>query len=159
MRKLINRKFMAIALALAMTIGFLPAMTLPASALDDMGVTGVVITNMDVSAYPTTTTTIKVTMTDIGLVTSDFAIANTTTPATTASVINASYVADSYILTVSGMTYYDDYTLSITKSGYDTFTNDTFYGTLVTSSDIDIDPNHEKTFLTPIAGRLLQTVF
>jgi len=144
MGKQLKRKFMAIALTLVMVISFLPAMTLSASAVTDMGVTGVAITNMDVSAYPTTTTTIKVTMTDIGLVAGDFAIENTTTQATIASVTNASYDTDSYILTVSGMTYYDDYTLTISKPGFDTYTNSTFYGTLVTSSDIDIDPDHEK---------------
>lgn len=144
MGKQIKQKFMAMVLTLAMVSGFLPAMTLSASAFTDMGVTGVVITNMDVSAYPTTTTTIKVTMTEIGLSTNDFAIANTTTPTATASVTNASYNTDSYILTVSGMTYYDDYTLTISKTGFDTYTNSTFYGTLVTSSDIDIAPDHEK---------------
>lgn len=108
-----------------------------------LGVTGVVITNMTANTSPIVTT-IEVAMPDLGLVAGDFSVAKTAAPGDLATVTNAVYESNKYILTVSGMTLYDDYTLRISNADYADYTNSSFYGTLVAASDIDIDPEHER---------------
>ncbi len=111
------------------------------SSPQSMNVTSTILTNMTLGT--SNLANIKVTMPDIGLVTDDFTIMDTDS-SDEATVEDVSYSNGAYTLTVSGMSLYDDYTVTIEKTGYSTYTNDDFYGTLVADGDIDIDDTHEK---------------
>jgi len=129
------------------------------SALPDMDVTSVALTGMDTSQTPFITT-INVAMSDLGLDASAFTITDTTTPSAVATVTNASYANGQYTLTVSGMTYYDNYTLTVSKSGYNSYTNSDFYGTLATASDLDLvnEPNMFDTYTRALTSDGVVTI-
>ena len=81
---------------------------------------------------------LEVIMADLGLNESSFSILDNTTPASTVTVNSAAYSGGKYSVMVSGMNYYDSYTLNIVKPGYATYTNSTFFGTLAAVSDLDL---------------------
>lgn len=145
------KRGLSILLTLAMITAFIPAMApMRAYAGESdpaMDVSGVVITAMNISTVPYITTA-EVAMPDLELDESAFFIENTTTPGNVATVTNASYGEGKYTLTISGMTLYDNYTLIITNSGYETYTNSDFYGTLATPGDLNLvnEPNVFDTF-------------
>lgn len=104
--------------------------------------------------------TLEITMSDIGLDADAFAISNDTTPTAVVTVNSATYANGKYTLSVSGMTYYDSYTLTITKEGYDTYTNSTFYGALAAGKDLDLvnEPNMFPTFSRALTNPGIVTI-
>lgn len=105
-------------------------------------------------------TEIDVAMPDINLQPSDIAITDNADPASTVTVTSAVYGSEGYRLTLggSGISYYDTYTLTITKPGYVTYTNpNVYYGTLATAADLDLihEPNMFNTYSRAYANGVL----
>lgn len=106
----------------------------PSSSMND---TRVDITEFHMEATPVQAK-IEVSMDDIGLVTGDCSIIDTTNSSSVVTIDNVTYTGGKAILSASGMNFFDSYTLNIEKSGYDTYSNNTFFGTLAAASDLDM---------------------
>lgn len=128
-------------------------------AASTMNVTGVKVTAFNGNQIPSQAT-IEVAMDDIGLSTGAFTMSNVTAPGTTVTVNNATYSDGKYILSVSGMTYYDNYSLAIAKTGYTSYTNSSFYGELATGGELDLvnEPNIFPTYSRALTSNGIVTI-
>lgn len=129
-----TKRILGMLLSFCLCILMLPQFAFAASP---MSVTGVVVTNMDLSASPFVAT-VAVFIDNIGLTVDNFTVTNLTNPSLPATVTSVVYSTDHYMLSISGMTYYDNYSLTIAADGYDTYVNASFYGTLATAPDLDL---------------------
>lgn len=125
----------------------------------DMNVTGVRFATFDIKQSPIIAK-IDVEMSDIGLSTGNFTITNVSNPTSIATINNVAYSAGKYTLTVSGMNLYDSYTMSITKAGYATYTNNSFFGTLASAEDLDLvnEPNIFNTYVRQLTDPGIVTI-
>lgn len=123
------------------------------SVNEPMDVSGVKVVSFNTAQVPYVTT-LTVTMADIGLDSSSFSVADNTVPGSTVTVDSAVYSGDNYTVVISGMNYYDDYTLTIEKEGYGTYTNTSFFGTLAEAADLDLanEPNIFTGFERVLTG-------
>ncbi len=99
-------------------------------------------------------------MPDIGLNADNFIITNASNPGSTATISNVVYSGGKYTLTVGGMNLYDSYSLSISKSGYTTYTNSSFFGTLASAGDLDLvnEPNIFNTYVRELTAPGIVTI-
>jgi hypothetical protein len=128
-------------------------------AIDTMNVTVVKVTAFNAGQVPSQAT-IEVTMDDIGLNAGAFTLNNMTTPSSAATVNNVTYSGGKYILSVSGLTYYDSYSLTITKTGYTSYTNSSFYGELAAAGDLNLvnEPNMFPTYSRALTSPGIVTI-
>ncbi len=100
--------------------------------------------NVSNVAISYTLNAIEITMPDIGLQTGNFTVINNVT-GTSVVPTGISYANGKYTLTVGSlMSYYDTYTLTITKTNYETYTDpDVYYGILAVVGDLNLidEPN------------------
>ncbi|MGO0059119.1 S-layer homology domain-containing protein [Brevibacillus fluminis] len=124
-----------------------------------MDVASVKVTAFDTNPVPSPSA-IEITMDDIGLDESAFTIADETAPGSTVTVDSVSYDNGAYTLSVRGMDFYHDYSLMIEKTGYTTYTNDSFFGALASGGDLDLanEPNLFPTFDRDLTGSGIVTI-
>ena len=128
-------------------------------AVGTMNVTVVKVTAFNAGLTPSLAT-IEVAMNDIGLNAGAFTVNNMTTPGSAVTVNNVTYSGGKYILSVSGMTYYDSYSLTITKAGYTSYTNSSFYGELAAAGDLNLinEPNMFPTYSRALTSPGIVTI-
>jgi len=146
MKKKLWSKVLAFLLSFAMVGGLLPGLTIPrssASAVSPLSFTisDVTIKTINANDFDVITFTAG---DDYSLTTSNIAITDNTTTGLYPMVTEVSYSSGVYSVTVDNLYYTDTYTMTITKDGYDTYTNSSvYYGTLATAADIDVNDSHE----------------
>ena len=126
------------------------AATAPVAALP-MNVSDVEISN--------TLTSLKITMpVDIGLLAGNVTITDNAS-SVILPVSGVSYAVGKYTLTLgTPVSYYDTYTITITKLGYVTYTNtDVYYGVLAADGDLDLinEPNIFNTYTRVLSNSVV----
>lgn len=138
-----------IALLLTLLIGIFQGISFPvtivkATDLSDFNITGATVKTINSDNFDVITFTAD---RDYSLTKNNITITDNTQPSLYPMVISVDYDGGSglYSVTVNDLNYFDTYTLTITKDGYNTYTNTSvYYGTIATASDIDVDNNSEK---------------